>query len=479
MMRNAIRNIYYILIVAVTLFVSFGTALANDTDFEKIINIKPFEQQEYPEEINKFINVYTGVSPMVKTSHQKQFTEAWVHNNGRSIKDLVSEVGFNNFTLGTGRVDVTMQVRRGVKYAIRDVLNGYPEYQRRKQVEEILNANYVSNKLTSRFLLGLFDLDKAANNKRSFGSNENSIFAPITEVILGFDSSINSIPKLDDLSYTPGIMGLLNKTLHNQYVKDLEKVFASIAKVILIILILFFILKIISIGEPGVLPPVLLGILVWILVSFSDNIVDYLFSLVKFIFVAILNSSKDYLDLYLYEDLFYEIDRSWQFVANKIGYFPAFILSVINLLLQFFMYFYVAGLFLHIILGKVFAPIWFMAMYPSFTRGAALNSIIIWFKSLLTIALIPFVYVSIYFIANKFQAIDYAYMNIVLSLAGIVFLPFLSRVLFSGASGIFHSAFQGYGLVIETISSSVDSIKNIFESSSLTGSARMVANKDV
>lgn len=452
-----------LLIIFTLIIVSFNPAKSNN-DFIDTIQIIPSRQAEYPEEINKSVHVYKGVSPMAKTAKQEQFIQDWFSSNRRSVTSLISEVGFNNFSLGTGRVDVTMQVRRGVKYAIRDVMDGYPEYQRRKKIEEILNANFISNKLNSRFLLGISGVGSI---------KDNWIPDILYDLSSPLERSLTVSNKLDDFEFAPGIIGTLKTLLNHEFIIDLENVFANFAKVVLIILIFFSLIKYIADGEGSITKPVIKGVFVWSLISLSDKFIDYSFKIVKSLSFEILKLSKNYMELYMYDDIFLEIDKSWEFIANQVGYFPAMILSIINILIQFFLYFYLAGLFLSLTLGKIFAPLWSLALFSSKTKINAMNSFINWLKSLITVALIPFVYASIYIIINNFKVLDYAYINIVMSMVGVSFLPFISSIVLANGGGFLNSAFQGYGLMIDTVNSAVSTLRHAIELASMKEDARI------
>ncbi len=170
----------YLYTALILLFTS-PTSLAKDLPitlniFDIPVN-NPF-QQSYPEEEHKKIDVYKEKSPLEYSSQETDYIESLVDLFDNSlvgeVHEQVTNFGFNKFSMGTGAVDVTFQVKNGVKYALKDTFAGYPEYQRRKITEEILNSNLNSHISTEKFISGKqedFDLFNLGNLFGGFLSN--------------------------------------------------------------------------------------------------------------------------------------------------------------------------------------------------------------------------------------------------------------------------------------------------------------------
>ena len=180
-------------------------------DFKDIFPEDQYVYQ-YPEDKNKKIEVNTVRSPLEYTDNEIDQIKKSIENFKSALpagaEELFTEVGFNKFSLGTGLINVTYQVRNGVKYALKDTLSGFPEYERRKATEEILNSNIRSHRITNKFLTG-----SSINN-----TNPNDNFASILSSNI-FDWIFHAD---DQIEKSPNILVTAHKISKKELIKKLH-----------------------------------------------------------------------------------------------------------------------------------------------------------------------------------------------------------------------------------------------------------------
>jgi hypothetical protein len=364
------------------------------------------------------------------------------------LSNIVTEVGFNKFSLGTGLINVTYQVRNGVRYALKDVLAGYPEYQRRKMTEEVLNSNINSHIITNEFLTG-----------SSFNSDSYSISPRIFDNLLNFifGSDLNS-------GNNPNLLITTHNISQKHLITKLHSLFARIAYILLVLLTSLAILKRLTESSFGFnysfLEPLGQALIAVIAIIMSSFFLDWILRLA---IVIQMMSNKIIEDFFIQSNRYRTLAETWQDFANNIGYMPAQLLSYIDVLAQCFVYFFIAGLILHVIIGIIISPIWGLGIISNNLRSSAYNSLINWSKTVLVIALIPILYTIVKFISQEFDAYGYHFLEIVISIASYIYLPAISNIILAKSSGIIQPAFSGYQIIADSINNSYNGIKSSLE----------------
>lgn len=404
---------------------------------------------QYPEEIRKKIDIHTVRSPLeYKKTELDRIKESLEHFKSglpAGAEEVFTKVGFNKFSLGTGLVNVTYQVRKGVKYALKDTLAGFPEYQRRKAVEEIVNSNLASHKLTNKFLTG--------------SSSEKTFFGNI----------IDSIDFSDDFDFTrdkqaPNLLKTAHKISKSELIQRLHGLFERIAYILLALLTSLAIFRRMTENAYSFshicAEPLMNGVLSAILIALSSFLLNWTLKLT----IQIQRLANLVIDeFFIKESSRSSLAESWQSFANQIGYMPSQVLAYIDTLAQCFVYFFIAGLILHIIIGVIISPIWSLAFISNSMRSSAYNSFINWSKTVLVLALIPVIYIIAKFISQEFNAYGYDFLEIVISIASYIYLPAISNIILAKSSGIFQPAFNGYQIIADSINNSYNGIKNSIE----------------
>ena len=420
---------------------------------------------KYPEdrtnlfgEPRKRIDIETTHSPLQYTKEEanliessKQFFKKGVPSVlEQDLGEIVSTVGFNKFTLGTGAIDVTYQVRKGVKYALKDTFKGYPEYQRRRAVEEIINSNLSSRELTRKFLTG------ESKNKGLFAS----IFSEI-DLPFGLDESLL---KEDRTLKGANILITTYRIGKKRLIKKLHGLFERVAFILLVLLTSLTIFRRLTESSFSLsyscVEPFINAIYSALLIGFSSFLLKWVLKLM----IVIQGLSNEMIIKYFAKEYGGKhIAENWHNLADKIGYMPTQVLSYLDILAQCFIYFFIAGLMLHIIIGIIISPIWSLFFVSDSLRTNSYNSFINWIKTVMVTALIPLIYTVIKLISREFNAYGYDFLEIVISIAQYLYLPAIANVILAKNSGIVQPAFNGYQIVADSINNSYNGIRSSLE----------------
>ncbi len=405
------KKLYLALII---LFISVSAVKAKDSQIKLNILDIPSNifQNQYPEEENKKIDVYKEKSPLEYTSQETDFIETITDLFDNSIvgevREQVTNFGFNKFSLGTGAVDVTFQVKNGVKYAIKDTLAGYPEYQRRKTTEEILNSNLNSHINTEKFISG--------NQEDSDIFNLGNLFGGILSNFGDFSNYFN----FDHSNLVLITQNLLEKRV----CQDLFNFFQVIAYILLTLFTTMRVFKNIKPTEQhheSYSQIIYDSLVCLLLISFLGPILDIIIEMITLIQAGIHSIIEtNFIDLGLD---YFSLERSWENISNHIGYMPALILSIIDSISQVFVYFFVIGLIIFIILGKIISPLWALTiMFPSL-KQSFFENLFKWSKCLFSLTLIPLIFLLIKLLAQEFNDVNNGIFEVVISIIGFILLP--------------------------------------------------------
>lgn len=381
---------------------------------------------DYPEEQNKSINIYKGKSKLeLKKQDQLDLENLYDEHIAGSQTEFIGALGqvlANNFSMGTGRVDVTYQVKRGTELALKQIFAGYPEYQRRKLTEEVLNANYQSHKITDEFLL-------SATGQKGFNPT-----------ILGAIKNIN-----ENLAF---------RKIH-----ELLKLLSYALLVLITCLIIFR--RMGSDWDHAISAPLFNAVFASLIISFIGPGLNIIISLMMALNDKLIQLLS--LNLEITSLKYFALALNWQKLIDQTGYLPGLILSSIDILAQFFLYFFVTGLILSVIIGKILSPLWGLALITDSLKSNAINSFVQWLKSLISMVLISLIYLIIKYISNEFNDMGFYFMEISLSIASFIYLPALASVILSRGHGIFEPALGGYRNIVDSINNSYEGIRAAIE----------------
>lgn len=397
--------------------------------------------------------------------------------------------------LSAGRIDVTHQVRSGTRDAIIDTFTGYAETQRRKAAEEIVNASFIANDLTSTFLLGMSS-KKFLQDRGGFIGNNSSVVDELVGTFIDFTTFLDQqqdddLIRVDTRSVlTTGsapsrdLTTRLNKQrdkskevrnifrftydiLRHDFIRYVTDLFTGIAYALLVFWLMFTIFT--RLGSNGLsfnwvmVEPLLWGLGLWLLLSNLDFVFDTLLLLLKEIHHIVKHAIRTALNYEMFNTISDNLRASWKFIAHQIGYMPAIILSVANILAQIVVYFYIVGMILYLIIGKMVSPIWVLLTVSDATRSHGINSFINWIKALMVMIFIPVLYMSIFMITDAFSEVNYYLLNVILSMAGLLLIPIISSALLSRGTGIFSSVWSGYEIILDTLNSSFSDLRLAIE----------------
>ncbi len=419
----------------------------------------------YPEERNKEIKVKKAESPLNQRNieREKAPLEKDIEELDEKFKEAVAAVGYNKFSLGTGMVDVTFQVRNGVRYALEDTFSGYAEFQRRQVLEEVLNANSRANATTTEFLLLSTGL-----KEESLGLFQFEDYVDIFEDYFAFpDSSIFSASPIWRDSRGHDLLQVSKDIISKPLIKDINKAISGIAATILILLFGSKVIMRIGshnaafshvIGEPLLKTIFSLGLILG-----SYCLLTSCFNAVYFINSGLHSYIADGgVNLAGLIDIS-SLNQSWENLANTVGYFPTLALSVASIIAQIFAYIYITGLLLQVIFGFIAAPLWAMASGIESIEAAGISSFLTWLKALLTLNFIPVIYLCFSLINSELNDLNIDMLNISFSIAALLLLPMVSKLLIGEGGPVMRSAFYGYELLLGNIESAYGQIRKLLE----------------
>ena len=161
------KKLLLLIAVAMTLSISVSAK-----KLDEIFMDYDFSEKIFPESRFQEIKINNIDSPLEYDPQDRKLASQLevVVNPGyeEGFRSLLSQSGlFNTFSMGTGAVDVTFQVKNGVNYALKENFSGYLEFQRRKISEEIINANFNNHKVINNLLI---------NSSLSEDSSTNDFF---------------------------------------------------------------------------------------------------------------------------------------------------------------------------------------------------------------------------------------------------------------------------------------------------------------
>lgn len=444
-------------IILISLFLSLAQVQvsAATINLDPIIDALDFK---YPEEKNKAIKIKKDISKLDSASQNRtqiqDFFDQYNLDPGGDIMEQVTKFGFNKFSMGTGLVDVTFQVKNGVEYALKDTLGGYPEYQRRKVTEEMLNANFRSHRLTNNFLIG-------TSNKHS----NNSVIDFIVDIFNIFTNEANG--DILSKSQVPSLLQTIKVINHKPIIQDIYHFFQNVAYALLGLITMLIVFQRLSRNEfhweYSLTSPLINSLGAALVIALVGDLLDFIVKIISSINSVIISAIFDMFDSPYSLD-YTELAHSWQTLVNQIGYMPGLVLSVIDTLAQFFVYFFITGLILSIVIGKILSPFWGLALVSESLKSNSINSFIQWSKSLLVIVLIPVSYLVIKFIIQEFANLNLYFLEISLSIASFLYLPTLFNIILAQGQGIFQPAFSGYQTIVDNINSSYQGLKAALES---------------
>ncbi len=425
------------------------------------INLDPFANAfsfKYPEEKNKTIKIKKDISRLDSASQNRNQIESFFDqyniDPSGDIMEQVTKFGFNKFSMGTGLVDVTFQVKNGVEYALKDTLGGYPEYQRRKITEEMLNANFRSHRLTNNFLIG-------TSNKHS----NDSVLDFIVDIFNIFTDPANG--DILAKSQVPSLIQTIKVINHKPIILEIYHFFQNIAYALLGLITMLIVFQRLSRNEfhweYTISNPLINSLGAALVIALVGDLLDFIIRIISGINSAIISAIYDMFNSPYSLD-YTDLAHSWQTLVNQIGYMPGLVLSIIDILAQFFVYFFIAGLVLSIVIGKILSPFWGLAIVSESLKSNSINSFILWSKSLLVVVLIPVCYLVIKFIIQEFANLNLYFLEISLSIASFLYLPTLFNIILAQGQGVFQPAFSGYQSIVDNINSSYQGLKAALES---------------
>ncbi len=422
--------------------------------------------QNYPEEKNKEIKIYKGESPLhdPRPQREKSDLEKSMEDLETGIQEVVTDIGFNKFSIGTGAIDVTFQVRDGVRYALEDTFTGYAEFQRRKVLEEMLNANAKANQQTTEFLM------------ISTGLKEESFGLMIFEDLKDIFENYFAFPEYSNYSAEPSwrnyrhhdLLQVSKNIIDKSIIKELNTISNAIAASILSLWLGFNIMMRLSNSHAGfshvISEPLMQKIGSLIMIFASYHLLHLCFDACYFMNNSFHQFISDNgLDTSNIINLS-ALNQNWENFANQVGYFPAMVLSGINILAQIFVYIYIAGLLMQIILGFIISPLWAMASGIESLRASAISSFLRWLKALLLINFIPVIYMIFMLINNELNNLNLDILNISFAITALVLLPIVSNIILAeNSSGALRSVFWGYEQALTNIESGYKQICKLLE----------------
>lgn len=368
------------------------------------------QDKRYLEDKEHFqdINIVTKDSPLkeLKEPGEKfKFLEELENKHAKIVKNYAETFAYNKITgFSNGIIDVTNQVRTGVKAAIKETFGGYAEYQRRKQVEEIANSTFQNRKLMG-------DLFLRNNNEKLDYDNP-------------FRSFLNIWDVFQEKTYN---YQLIRAVSNRRVIKNIRDLVKTIALVILSLLVVVKILSAIkegmSIQESFTKPVMIVIFAIFGIVTgdlFLSINVNLLNKLAR-VFTLVLS------DFQIQNNL--SLDDTWTAYAGSFGYFPTLILSVFDMISQIFIGFFYIALIAYIVFGLIFYPLWIVVSIFKMSKNIALDSYLGWLKANLALVFSP-VLIIVFRIISKELSHDYLFMSILSKTLSFYSIPLLCYFIF-------------------------------------------------
>ncbi|NQY79643.1 MAG: hypothetical protein HRT47_04960 [Candidatus Caenarcaniphilales bacterium] len=330
----------------------------------------------YPEVRDRKIHFKTGKSPLAALETIEDKTKREFEKAKQSQERIVTISAANKIVgLADGFINVKYQVQDGIKNALKDIFIGYPEYQRRKVTEEITNANINSH-------INLLDFIYQFSFEDYFTSlylQKNSI------------AHTQIYKKLKQISFSLVIVITLIKLLESFFIKEniaRERIEVIIKKSILCLLLLITL------------------DLTWSLILKSCLFLS-----------EYLNTINTFIENKLnYINLIQSLISSWESLLNRIGYFPALILSLVDTCSHFLFYSVIAFSSLILVLIKLCSPLLILTELFSNSKSLNLNYFFLFIKIIFLFMLFPLFIKINHFIANSIDISGLKYLNIIYSI---------------------------------------------------------------
>ena len=434
------KKLLLLITVAMTLSISVSAK-----KLDEIFMDYDFSEKIFPESRFQEIKINNIDSPLEYDPQDRKLASQLeaVVNPGyeEGFRSLLSQSGlFNTFSMGTGAVDVTFQVKNGVNYALKENFSGYLEFQRRKISEEIINANFNNHKVINNLLI---------NSALSEDSSPNDFFDYIwsrftPKKSIGFFGLITSLMSLDE---------------NNKIFKIIQYFCLGLLSLVIVSQIfLGFFEHGLVLGEL-VSKSVLRMIKFWLLIlmiPFLLEILVLITNLLQSCFVFIISEINYQPDNYIDK-----LKQNWSALANNTGYIPALVLSVADLIGQIYCLIFIGGIILRLTIGKIFSPLWALALAIDGLKNRAMSSLTEWMKALLFLASLPVFFLVFNQIFMELEIIDIPFMYISLDLAKFYLLPRFSELILGDNSGNNINVFHGYKQISSEINDYIHEIKNI------------------
>lgn len=330
----------------------------------------------YPEVRERKIHFKTGKSPLAALETIEDKTKREFEKAKQSQERIVTIGAANKIVgLADGFINVKFQVQDGIKNALKDVFIGYPEYQRRKITEEITNAN-INSHINLLDFVYQFDFSDYFSN---LYLQKNSI---THEQIYN---------KLKQISFSLVILVTLIKLIESFFIKEnvaRERIELIIKKSILCLLLLITLDQIWSLVLKSCL---FLGEYINNINTFVENKLSYI-------------------------NLTQNLISSWESLLNRIGYFPALILSLIDTCSHFIFYSVIAFTSLVLVIIKLSSPLLIITELFNNSKSINLNYFLLFIKLIFLFMLFPLFIKINYSIANSIDISGLKYLNIIYSI---------------------------------------------------------------
>jgi hypothetical protein len=394
----------------------FNFAAKAEVSFVKRILNKNHDK-EYLEDKPRFqeIDIHTIDSPLkdlVEPAKKRlKFWENLEDNYFTEYKDgigeidgVTKEIAFNKITgFSNGVIDVTYQVRKGVIMAIKETFGGYAEYQRRKQVEEVVNTTFRNRRLIGDIFIRNnreeVELPKLRNTR---STKTRGIFS-----------------YLSDKTYSYSLIKDITK---RQVVKDIRLLIRNISLAILLLLIM---IKVFWSTKNGYSltetfsKPVLILIFASLAIIMGHQFLKVNLEFLNTIANALILNMND-----LSLNQFMGPDDTWEYFASDNGYFPTFMLSIFDMLSQIFIGFFYLAIVAFIVFGMVFYPIWVVISIFNPVKFIALDAYLNWLKANFALVFSP-VLIIIFKIISFELSFDQLFMSILAKSLSFYSIPLI------------------------------------------------------
>jgi hypothetical protein len=342
--------------------------------------------KEYIEDTAKFqnINLNTKTSPLSDLRVESNKILFWddLEKQHEQIA-LSNEEAFKNFSynkitgMSNGLIDVTFQVRKGVKLAIEETFGGYAEYQKRKSAEEIVNSSFENRKKLNKTLFF---------REEEFG--EKNIF----DLFNIFSNNINK-----KTSSYKIINSIINTTIIDKLRKTTRYFAMLLLSAFLIIKVLQQIKKNVSV-ENIFSQNILQVISIIIFIKFSSVFFDIHLNLFNNASLTFLSYLEEY-------NLINNMHTSavWNEFSKQAGYFPSLAIAILDLISQIFIGLFYLILIAYVSFSIVLFPFWVLPTIFSSLKNHFSNNYLKWIQANLALIASPILIIIFDILAQQLQ----------------------------------------------------------------------------